>query len=164
VLNKEGPSTRYLFLTFIVVASCKNPASTTQSSVKIANGIQTDTVKYPSVVLVKTDSPTNETCSGTFIGSGVVLTAAHCLAAKQTNGGTPIDDPRVIESGGKRCHNKSYKCLFSKVDWQGKHGNQWLRYSHNKYRAECLMFKHPIQLPFIRKKELIAHHNLYLIV
>ncbi len=109
---------RYLFLTFIVVASCKNPASTTQSSVKIANGIQTDTVKYPSVVLVKTDSPTNETCSGTFIGSGVVLTAAHCLAAKQTNGGTPIDNPRVIVGGANGRTIKVKSVYFQK--WIGR--------------------------------------------
>lgn len=104
----------YLFLVFIVAASCKNPATNQSSGVYITNGILTDTNKFSSVVLVKTDLPTNETCTGTFIGSGVVLTAAHCLAVNQENGGIAINNPRVIVGGAKGREIKVKTVYFPK--------------------------------------------------
>ena len=67
----------------------------------ITSGNETAPDNFPSVVLVKSEGDDGETCTGTFVGSGTVLTAAHCLSPRQMDGGPPEGNLTVIIGGAK---------------------------------------------------------------
>ena len=62
----------------------KTPSSqVTAACLNITNGVQINPVKRPAVVYVEKD---DSFCTGTFVGSNTVITAAHCLDKAQING------------------------------------------------------------------------------
>ena len=58
----------------------------------ITNGISAAEGSFPAIVGIWTGT---SSCSGTFVGTNAVLTAAHCLTESQVNGGPPAVDMQI---------------------------------------------------------------------
>lgn len=74
----------------VFIAACTSHGPI--SKLDVTNGVQASAQTFPAVVFMTTyNASTNisNVCTGTFVGSNTILTAAHCLDDAQTNGGSP---------------------------------------------------------------------------
>lgn len=89
---------KILVATIFVTVSCK--ARTSESSLKVVNGIEISKNQYPSTVLLWVDRGSGEkTCSGVFVNDHQILTSAHCLEGLSTSHPEKIKFVEVDENG-----------------------------------------------------------------
>jgi hypothetical protein len=123
ILIKKLRWLRYRPFNYLALGICASAFSSctreaTESHVNITNSILSTSTQFPSVVLIKTGDGSGETCTGTFIGSRTVLTAAHCLPNNQMKSGLPAGKISVFIGGSNGREVPADGVYFPK--WAGK--------------------------------------------
>lgn len=103
-------------LTSVATANCVRQGAPSQP--KITNANKAATNEFPSVVLISLGKSLDETCSGTFISSETVITAAHCISHLQQNEMKPSGNLKVFVGGPKGKEIPIKKVFFPK--WAGQ--------------------------------------------
>ena len=94
-----GNATTYPTANSAGIATASPAAHPTGACLGITNGIPMSPQKAPAVVTVSTAG--GGLCTGTFVGTNAVLTAAHCMEPQQSNGGPAATGLSVITASGQ---------------------------------------------------------------